>query len=236
MTGAAPIGFGDLLAAELIKIRTLPAIRIALAGTLLANGVLGILAATDAVRVAGPDGPVPITRLGGPLLAPVYVFVAIAVFAAGSEFRGGQVRVSLLAVPRRARLFAAKSTVCALVSVLAAVLVAVPFPHAATGTAFPALVTAYLLLALVGYGFAVIARTVVIPLAVLSAAALLVAPMLRGVLPDLVRYLPHDAALSLAGLPGGPEALGRAGGLLVLLSWAAACVAAAGLVFVRRDA
>jgi ABC-2 type transport system permease protein len=144
--------------------------------------------------------------------------------------------VSLLAVPRRARLFVAKVTVCAVISALAAVLVAVPFPHAAAGTAYPAMVTAYFLLALVGFGFAVIARTVVTPLAVLSAVALLAAPMFRGVVPDLVTYLPHDAALSLAGLPGGPEALGRAGGLLVLLSWAAACVAVAGLVFVRRDA
>ncbi|WP_433730034.1 hypothetical protein ACQP2Y_18995 [Actinoplanes sp. CA-051413] len=225
-----------LLAAELAKIRTLPAVWIALTAALAANSVLGVLAATDAVRVAGPDGPVPVARLGAPLLAPVYVFVAIAVFAAGSEFRGGQVRISLLAVPRRTRLFAAKSAVCALVSVFAAVLVVLPFPRAAAGTGLPALVTAYLLLALVGYGFAVIVRTVVTPLAVLSAAALLVAPMLRGVVPGLVKYLPHDAALSLVGLPGGPAALGRAGGLLALSSWAAGCVAAAWLVFVRRDA
>ncbi|MGW4947337.1 hypothetical protein ACWEOZ_37785 [Actinoplanes sp. NPDC004185] len=232
----APIRFGDLLAAELVKIRTLPATWIALTGALAANGALGVLAATDAVRVAGPDGPVPIARLGAPLLVPGYVFAAIAVFAAGSEFRGGQVRVSLLAGPGRTRLFAAKSTVCAFVSLLGAVLVVLPFPRAAAGTGLPALVTAYLLLALVGYGFAVIARTVVAPLAVLSATALLVTPMLRGVVPDLVKYLPHDAALSLVGLPGGPSALGRAGGLLALSSWAAGCVVAAWLVFVRRDA
>ncbi|MEU8234381.1 hypothetical protein AB0C12_32745 [Actinoplanes sp. NPDC048967] len=126
-----------LLAAELAKIRTLPAVWIALTAALAANGGLGVLAASDAVRVAGPDGPVPVARLGAPLLAPVYVFVAIAVCAAGSEFRGGQVRVSLLAVPRRTRLFAAKSAVCALVSVLAAVLVVLPSRVSPRAPAWP---------------------------------------------------------------------------------------------------
>ena len=218
------IRFRDVLGAELGKVRTLPATWFAVALAAVANVLLGLVARTGIVA-------------GGVRLAPVHVFIAVAVLAAGSEFPG-QVRVSLLAVPDRARLFAAKSAVCVTVSVLAASFVVLPghaVQHAAVRAGVVAEVAAYLLLALIGYGGAVLTRAVVTPLAVLAVAALLVAPLLRGPVPDLVRFLPHDAALSLAGLPGGPAALSRGGGLLVLSSWAAGCVGAAWFTFVRRD-
>jgi ABC-2 type transport system permease protein len=223
--------------AELTKIRTRPATWIALTAALTANTVLGAVAATGVVRVAGPDGPVAIGRLGGIMLAPAYVFIAIAVLAAGGEFHGGQHRVSLLAVPHRGRLFAAQSSVCALVSVLAAVLALLPghLVRRAAWTDLIGLVTAYLLLALAGYGLAVLTRAVVAPLAVLAIAAALVAPTLRGAFPALVGYLPHDAALGLAGMPADPAGLGRAGGLLVLAAWAAGLLATAWWAFSHRD-
>ena len=220
----APIRFRDLLGAEAGKVCTLPATWFAVALAAVANVLLGLVARTGVVA-------------GGVRLAPVHVFIAVAVFAAGSEYPG-QVRVSLLAVPDRGRLFAAKSTVCLTVSAVAAGLVVLPghaVQHAAVRPGVVAEVAAYLLLALIGYGGAVITRAVVTPLAVLAVAALLFAPLLRGPVPDLVRLLPHDAALSLAGLPGDAAALGRGGGLLVLSSWAAGCVGAAWFMFVRRD-
>jgi hypothetical protein len=113
-----------------------------------------------------------------------------------------------------------------MVGVPAAVLSLVPLGSVAGA----GLVAAYLLLAFVGYGWALLARSVVVPLGGLGVAALLLAPAVRAAMPELVRYLPHDAALSLAGRPAGPAALTVEGGLLVLSCWAAASVGAAGLV------
>ncbi|MDP9841960.1 ABC-2 type transport system permease protein [Streptosporangium lutulentum] len=242
------IRFGDILAAERIKISTLPASWIALTVAFGANTLLGAVAATDVVRIAGQDGP--IARLGTLMLAPVYVFVAIAVFAAGSEYRGGQLRVSLAVVPGRDRLFAAKLTVSTTLSLIASIPAVLPgyaLWHAAEvrsgepGTrdvviGFLALLTAYLLLGLIGHGFAVVAKTVVTPLAVLLITPILISPAFRSTLPHLVRFLPHEAALSLLGMPADPAtALDPVAGLLVLAAWAALSVAVAWRVFVRRD-
>jgi ABC-2 type transport system permease protein len=234
------IRLADLLRAELTKTRTLPATWVALGVASAANLALGLLAATDAVRLAGRDGPVAIGQLGTLMVAPVYVFVAIAVFAAGSEYRAGQLRVSLAAVPDRHRLAAAKLaavTAACLLAALPAVLpghLVQPVPAVAD---LAALLAVYLLLSLIGYGFAVVARGVVAPLAVLFVTPVLISPALRGSMPDAVRLLPHEAALSLLGLPADPAtALDRTGGLLTLIAWAGLSVGAGWAAVVRRDA
>ncbi|MEU6785428.1 ABC transporter [Nonomuraea angiospora] len=226
-----------LLRAELTKTRTLPATWIALGVASAANTVLGLLAATDTVRLAGPDGPVAIGRLGTLMVAPVYAFVAIAVFAAGSEYRAGQLRVSLAAVPERHRLAAAKLAAVTAACLLAAGPAVLP-GHLVRPVADPAaLLRVYLLLSLVGYGFAVVARGVVAPLAVLFVTPVLISPALRGSLPDAVRLLPREAALSLLGLPADPAtALNRTDGLLTLIAWAGLSVGAGWAALVRRDA
>lgn len=241
------IRLSDLVRAELTKIRTLPATWIALAVTLTANAVLGLLAATDVVRVAGQDGQVAIARLGTVMLAPVYAFIAVPVFAAGGEYRGGQLRVSLAAMPDRNRFFTAKLLASSGAAVLAAVVTVLPgrlLQYVADGGpaaggavgGFFATVAAYSMLALVGYGFAVIARTVVTPLAVLFILPVLVSPMLGGILPGVVRLLPHEAALSFLGMPTSPAlAVGRATGLLVVVTWALLFVGTAWAVTARRD-
>lgn len=250
-TGPAvdPVRFGDALAAEFTKIRTLPATWLALAIALLASTVLGLLAAGDVVRVAGPDGQVAIGELGTLLVSPAYAVVAVAVHAAGSEYRAGQLRVSRTAVPHRHRLGAAKLTAVAAVSLLAAfpvLLAGYLIRHAAAlgggrlgiGAAagdVAAGLAVYLLLSLTGLGFAVIARGVLTPLAVLVGAPVLISPTLRGTLPDLVRLLPHEAALSLLGSAGHPGALNRSGGLLVLIGWAGLFVAGAWAHLTGRD-
>lgn len=243
-TGPLPVRtvrFGDALAAEWVKITTLPATWIAALVAFGVNTVLGFIAGTDAVRVAGHDGAVPIVRLGTLMLAPVHVFIAIAVFAAGSEYRGGQLRVSLAAVPDRNRLFAAKLIVSTVLSLIASIPVVLPgyvVQHAAAlpageiAVGLTALLTAYLLLGLIGHGFAVIARSITTPLVVLFITPVLVAPTLRGAAPYLVTFLPHEAALSLAGMPAD---LHPVAGLLVLAGWAALLVSAAWTVFLHRD-
>ncbi|MBB4917521.1 hypothetical protein [Streptosporangium saharense] len=216
--------------AEFTRIRTLPATWIALAVTLAANTLLGLLAATDTVRVATSDGQVAVSQLGTVMLAPVYAFLAVPVFAAGRELR-----ISLLATPDRNRFLLAKLLASAGTTIVAAPVLLLPgllVRHAAGS--LPAEMTAYLLLGLVGGGFAVLTRTAVIPLAVLLALPVLVSPMLAGLLPGLVRLLPHEATLSFLGTSTGP-ALSRTAGFWVLLAWAVVFVGAAWVATVRRD-
>lgn len=226
-----------VMAAELTKLRTLPAFWFAAGAALVANTVLGALAASDVVRIGGRNGSVVIGRLGTLMLAPGYLLAAVAVLAAGSEYSGGQLRVSLLAVPARGRLFASKLSVAAAASLMGAVVVLLPGHLLQHGDAAQllALVTAYLLLGVVGFGLAVLTRTVVTPLALLFAAAVLIAPTLRTALPEVVRRLPHDAALSLVGMADDPGALTRLGGLSVLAAWSVVTLAVAASVYIRRD-
>ncbi|MEV0382750.1 hypothetical protein [Nonomuraea sp. NPDC050643] len=244
------IRFSDTPAAERIKITTLPATWIALIVAFGANTLLGVITATDIVRVAGRDGPIPIGGLGTLMLVPVYVFIAITVFAAGSEYRGGQVRVSLAAVPDRKRLFAAKLTVSTAFSLIASIPAVLPghvLQHAAAIRAgelragdvvagFIAVLTVYLLLGIIGHGFAVVAKTVVTPLAVLFIMPVLVSPPFQSALPHMVKFLPHEAALSLLRMPVDPAtALRPVAGLLVLAAWAALSASAAWKAFVHED-
>ncbi|SIR74805.1 hypothetical protein [Micromonospora avicenniae] len=237
----------ELLIAELTKIRTLPATWIAFALTVLGNAVLGILAATDLVRVASANGEVAVGQLGALMLAPAYVFIAIAVFAAGTEYRGGQLRISLAAMPDRTRWFGSKLAVSAVVALVAAIPAVLPgllVQHGAAGDlAFSstakdllALLAGYLLLSLVGFGFAFLARSPVTPLAVLFILPMLASTALGNLLPQFVKLLPHEATLSFLGLSADPATtLSRAAGLLVLIGWALLFVGTAWTLIVRRD-
>ncbi|PZG03048.1 ABC transporter [Nonomuraea aridisoli] len=235
------VRFRDLVAAERMKITTLPATWIALAVALAGHTLLGFAAGTDIVRVAGTAGPSPIGQTGTLMLAPAYALAAVAVLAAGGEHRAGQLRVTLAAVPCRDRLFAAKLATTAAFCLLASIPAALPghlLRHAAawpvgewTGR-FGASVAVQVLLGLVGFGFAVVASSVTVPMAVLVVLAVLGSPLLRSALPDVVRFLPHEAASSLAGMS---PALGPVAGLAVLAGWAVVSVAVAWRVFVRRD-
>ncbi len=239
-----------VVAGELDKVRTLASTWTVVGLALVAQLVLALLARDDTVRVAGSDGGTPLGQIGGVMLAPVYVLAALGALAAGTEYLNGQLRVSLLAVPDRPRLFGAQLVAVTAASAAAAVVVVVPahpVQHSgllAEGTLTPgaaavdvvALVAVYTLVPVVAFGLAVLARGAVLPLVVLVVAGLLVAPTLRGALPDLIALLPHDAALSAVGLPEGTHPLPRWAGLGVLAAWAAALVGAAGVTFTRRDA
>ena len=203
-----------LVGAELTKIRTLPAVWVALAIALLANA---------AVRVA---------RLDTLTLAPVYAFAAIAVLAAGSEYRAGQIRLSLIAVPGRDRFFAAKLLAIATVIPVAAVVVLLP-----RGAAAGRLLVVHLFFAMIGFGFALLARSIVIPITTLAALPILISTTLGGILPRFVRLLPHEAALSFLRTPAVPAfALRPTAGLLILAAWALGLLAAAWLTVRTRDA
>ncbi|GAA2611834.1 hypothetical protein GCM10010399_48380 [Dactylosporangium fulvum] len=245
MTGAgAETGefrLNDLATAELTKIRTLPASWLAFTVALVLNTALGFVAGTDAVRLAGAGGTTPIAQLGVVMLAPAYVLLAVPVLAVGSEYRGGQFRVSLAAVPARHRFFAAKLLVSAAVTAVAAVVVVVPgyvLEHgsATTVDGLAARALAYLLLGLTGFGFAALAQSVVTPIAVLFILPVPVSTTLGGLLPRLVRLLPHEAMLSFLGMPAGPElTLARPAGLAVATAWATLLVTLGWFTTARRN-
>jgi len=231
----------DLATAELTKIRTLPANWIAFTVALVLNTALGFVVGTDRVRLAGAGGTTPIAQLGTVMLAPAYVFLAVPVFAAGGEYSGGQLRVSLAAVPARHRFFAAKLLVSAAVTAVAAVLVVVPgyvFEHGSATTVggLAAWVLAYLLLGLTGFGFAALARSVVTPIAVLFILPVLVSTTLDDLLPRLIRLLPHEAILSFLGMAADPKlALARPAGLAVATAWVTLLIALGWSATARRD-
>lgn len=222
-----------LLEAEFTKVRTLPAVWIAFGIALLAGVLLGWL--------TGAGGSISIAAPGLVSLVPAYTLLAVPVFAAGSEYRGGQLRVSLLAVPARGRLFAAKLLVSTAVTVVAAVVVATPgylLERGATATAggLAARILAYSLLGLIGFGLAALTRTVVTPVAVLFTLPVLVSTALGGLLPGLVRLLPHEATLSFLGMPASTQlSTGRLTGLAVAAAWATLLVAAGWFATAKRD-
>jgi ABC-2 type transport system permease protein len=233
-----PIRLSDLVTAELTKIRTLPATWIALAVSLVANTALGVIAAHDVVRLAGDGDQTPIGQIGTLMLAPVYAFLAIAVFASGTEYRNGHLRLSLTAAPRRSRLFTAKLLATLAATLPTAVLVLLPGLALRGETAgLGRYLATYLLLALIGYGFGFAAKTVITPIAVLAAAPILISTTLGGLWPKIVRLLPHEAAPSFLGMPADPAtALGPGSGLLILAAWAAVSVATGWTTVTRRDA
>ena len=201
----------DAVHAELLKVGTLPA------GWL---SVLGIATLTVAAGTAEPDTP---------LAAAAYTqtgFLVLGAQAATSEYAGGQIRTTLLAVPRRVEAMAAQAVVLGLTGgVLAAAVVGavVAFtPAAATGAAAA---TAYLaLLTVLAAAVGALLRGPLPSLAGLLAWFLVVAPLARG-RADWVGWLPDV-----------PRAGDAVHGTAVLLGWTLVLLAVAVAVVHRRDA
>ncbi|MEV6345454.1 hypothetical protein [Actinoplanes sp. NPDC051851] len=222
-----------LLTAELTKIRTLPAVWLALGVALPSGVLLGLL--------TGAGGSVSIGAPGLVALVPAYVLVAVPAFAGGSEYRHGQLRLSLLAVPSRGHLFAAKLLASTAVTVALAVIVAAPGyllerGVSATAAGLGARILAYVLLGLIGFGLAVLTRSAVTSIGALVLLPVLVSTTLGGLAPGLVRVLPHEAVLAFLGLTTGlPHPLPAPAGLAVVAAWAALMVAVARSATIRRD-
>jgi hypothetical protein len=148
--------------AEVSKLVTLPSPAITVALT---------WAVTVLVRQADPPGgAVPYSQAG---------VLVLGVLAAGHEYqRGGQIRATLLAVPRRPLLFAAK-TVALLVTAGPAVFVA------ALLAGEPGATGGLLLDLLLAAGVATIVRHPVGATAVVLTAYQIVVPLIRNGLPDV---------------------------------------------------
>ncbi len=196
--------------------------------------------------------PIPLEYQGFEMAGFGYVLiVALAAIWAGNEFGSGrQVRTTLLATPRRLRVYFAKAALLAAFVALLSVLVmggSIVITHATGSTGVDpvrlspeiwahigGLTLAWTLTALITFSIGVLARSAILPL-------VLIVPLVIGIGDFLssfwsgAKYLPTTAGAALYNDPSSGGFLPPAEGALVQAIWAAIFVGAAATVFVRRD-
>lgn len=224
----------DVILAELIKLRSLPAVALTATATIVATVALSLVLAAH-TPAAGP------TEITG--RAVVYTqagFILIGVLAVATEYRGHQIHTSLLSVPGRTLLLAGKvaaylilATATSLIAAYAAT-IAASHATAPSGTpGSPLGVAAYLtLIGLYALLATVAIRHVEASLAGLLTLVLIASPLLRS-LTRLTEYLPDRAAatLLLPDTSGVPHLVGAA-----VAGWIAAVATIAALALALRDA
>lgn len=234
----------DVIGSEITKIITHPATALMLAITLVVNLFLAVIDASGLIFYAG-TGPSRLSSFGMVMLAPLYAFLVIPVWAAATEHHGGQLRMSLTATPHRGTFVLAKLTATILVCFAAAIIAIVPARLViglSAGLKLPELtlnctqwVGVYVLMSLIAFGLAGLLKNTIAPLGIMIALPIVVA---TGILqwPDGIRFLPDQASLSLVGTPGyDVTELPPDIAALTLLAWALLSVAAYAITLVRRD-
>jgi ABC-2 type transport system permease protein len=231
------------LAAELAKLLSLPAIWLTLAGTPAVNLLLATAFTSDGLRGStGNAIDIGLTSIGYTQAG----FVILGVLATCSEYTGGQIRTTLIAMPRRVLQLTAKHVALAIVVLPVAALTAASgvalaagvlgSPPAPTAHAVRTLAgaTAYLvLMTLIGAAVGALARQTLPAVAVLLGYLFIAGPLLRDQVRE-AKYLP-DAAGKAMWLPA-TDAVTPAQGAFLLVAWTAALVAVAVLIYRRRDA
>jgi ABC-2 type transport system permease protein len=182
----------------------------------------------------------------------------LGILAATGEYASGMIRSTLVAVPRRGLVLAAKAVVIGLVTLVIGEVMAVatflagqavlhgPAPHATLGE--PGVLRAVLmagaylpLIALVGLGLGIMARRAAVAISALV-GVIFVLPIVTLPLPESVqhavaRFLPEAIAEnSLTAVKTVPFSLSPWAGLAMLVLYAAVALGAAGLLLARRDA
>lgn len=224
------------MGAEVRKLAGLPSVWVAAALGLLMPPLLVVLTGRN-VPDTSDTGFVELTVgvLGALVLGTV---------AAGSEYRGGQIRTSLVCVPSRLRLLAAKTGAVVLTVAVTAVVSAVLTLAVAgtlTGGAGPRIagvVVYWVLDALLAYGITLLTRSGILPLTVMivNTTAVSFTYLLTKVTP-LAAYLPDMAGAHMfIHDMHTPDDLAPLTAGLVMAAWVAALLAVAGYVFHRRDA
>lgn len=234
----------DVIASEVTKILTHPATFIAIALTLATNTLFGVVG-VSAVQFGTEGGTKTLTEFPTVIFAPVYAFLVLAAYAAASEYQGGQLRMSLTAIPNRAHLVVCK--LCALIIVIpAALLTLLPERlilglHAQLSVLqllgdIALWITVYLLMSLLTFGLATILKSAVASLSLLGTLAIFVN---AGFLPwpQGARFLPDQAATNMLGTPANEvTAMSPAAGTVALTLWAIAGVVVFVVTIQRRDA
>ncbi|MDX2972505.1 hypothetical protein PWY87_08345 [Kribbella solani] len=195
----------DALRAELLKLSTLPAIGYTVVGTWALTALL-----TVAFVNAGQDGA---DALSGAVPAG---FVVLGLLPITSEYQGGQIRTTLLAVPRRITTYGAKLVALLLVTL----------PVAGTTVAITALIDGPADLRAIGY---LTATTII---------AHATGTLLRKTVPALVSLLTYYFILGplLQAHTSLTTYLPDSTNWLTLSTWAAGLTTLAILTFHSRDA
>ena len=225
-----------MVRAELLKLAGLPSVWVAVALSLLLPPLVVLLNSRTAA--SSPDTGFLELTVGvlGPLV--------LGTVAAGSEYRGGQIATSLICVPSRLRLLAAKTGAVMLTVAVTAVVSAVITLAVAgvltvsAGLRIAGVVGYWVLDALLAYGITLLTRSGVLPLTILIVNSTVVSVSflltkltpLAAYLPDLAGAQmfiePHDVVADLTPVTAG----------LVMGAWVAVLLGVAGYVFHRRDA
>jgi ABC-2 type transport system permease protein len=262
---AAPVAFRYMLAAEFTKLRSVRSTRwslaaavvVCLGGTVLATWVYtrqwDTMSPEDRAHVLGdPTGLV---------LQPAAVFGQLAlcvlgVVSAAGEYGTGTVRATLLAVPRRLRVLAAKSVVlCGLVLAVTEAVAGAAFaagrevlrPHVALSPGDPGVPRALLGFGLyltptafTGLAVGVLLRHVAGAVACVVAAAFVLPAVLTSLPGPVGRYaeavLPGMAGQQLMSSGYGDPLLSPWQGSAVMAAWAGLLWLATAYRLTRRDA
>jgi ABC-2 type transport system permease protein len=184
---------GGAYRAEVIKLVTLPAVHVTVLTAWIASAALSVVPHADVVAYAQAG------------------FVVLGVLAVTSEYSGGQVRTSLVSVPRRFELLAAKAVALTSASFPAAALIIVAGrvvarfatshgtgPLAASRTV--AAIAYLVLVALLAAGVAALTRRTMPALVVLLGYFFVAAPLLREHAPPAGRPSAALVAATLAVL------------------------------------
>nr|WP_246421938.1 ABC transporter [Nocardiopsis mwathae] len=236
----------DIVSAEVSKILTHPTTLVALALAAAANTLFAAVAASEVVRFGAGDDLAPLSAFALVMFAPVYAFLLIPVSATGSEYHGGQFRITLAAVPDRGRLACGKFLAMTAVVIPVAAAVLAPgrvviglsdgLSTGAVALDLGRWVLAYTAMSVIAFGLAAVLRSTVAPLAVFVVVAVFAG---GGFVqwPEGVRFLPDQASMSLLGTPAFEVTeIAPATAALTLAVWALASLAAYALSLMRRDA
>ncbi|MGP3911363.1 hypothetical protein OHA25_49695 [Nonomuraea sp. NBC_00507] len=251
------MSFADIVSAEVIKIRTIPAYLVAavvamlltgagalvIAGSIDAQGNIPLIARGDMGSTAGGS----VNAIAIPSDVLLYVTMVIGVLIATADLRNGTLRVASVMVPWRGRLLAAKFTAAAaagLVVALAGLVVgylggligaAGPFAPVSGGgfVVLLAILLAIPLATVLGVAVGLLFKSTAAAVATLLIWALGFEQVLLFVLPSSVSaYLPFKTVGANASIIG---VLGPLPGLAVFAAMVAVVVAAACVVHSRRD-
>lgn len=240
------ISFSNVVRSEFMKMVSQPTIVLFIIITAILNIGLAIVDASGLIFYTANDlPPSTVTDFGIVMYALIYAFLIMPVYAASSEYYGGQYRMMLTATPNRQRLMNGK-VVAVLLAVLCGILVTVIparlminiFSDVSVSHLlmdFTRWAAVYLLMSMIAFSVAGIARSTIVPLSILIMIPIFIA---TGILqwPDGLRFLPDQAGMSLLGTPAYEVTeLSLWIAFFTLLVWGLICTLAYWLSFLRRD-
>ncbi|TDE90033.1 ABC transporter permease [Occultella glacieicola] len=233
------------LAAELDKLRTLPAIGFAIVGAVLTGVVIAGALVASAAAAGTPASVVEIVLAAVPFVqVPIIV---LGVLPAGQEYDGRQIATTLVAMPDRARALAGKTMAATAVvglgtalsvgaalttGVIAAGVAEVTLTSATAPWRLAGAVGYLTIIGLLAHVVAVALRQLVPALVATLALIVVISPLSAG-LTEHARWLPDRAASQLYA--DTDALLTTATGPLGALAWIAAIGTLAAVRFIRLD-